>query len=182
MIVVVGFMGAGKTTVGRLLATGLRQPFVDLDRAIEEDGHRSVRQIFAEEGEAAFRVIEHQTLAGILAGPGVVLAVGGGAVEHPESQRLLRAVDVVYLQVGYAEAVARVGWDAGRPMLARPDLAQVYQRRLAGYESVATVTVATGGRPARAVCAEVLAGLVKGGGEAGGDRGLPRGDRAGYPR
>jgi shikimate kinase len=174
VIVVVGFMGAGKSTVGRMLAAQLGLTFVDLDRAIEEAGHRSVRQIFAAEGEAAFRAIEHQTLAGILAGPAVVLAVGGGAVEQLESQRLLRAIDVVYLQVGYAEALARVGGDARRPMLARPDLAEVYQRRLAGYESVATVTVATGGRGAKAVCAEALTALA-------GDRGLPPKDRAGYP-
>ena len=174
MIVLVGFMGAGKTTVGRLLAARLNQPFIDLDRAIEEDGHRPVKEIFAAEGEAAFRAIEHQALARVLAGPDLVLAVGGGAVEHPDSRRLLSAVDVVYLQVGYAEALARVGGDARRPMLARPDLAEVYRRRLAGYESVATLTVATGGRAAAAVCADVLTGL-------GGDRDPSRRDRAGYP-
>jgi shikimate kinase len=168
VIVLVGFMGAGKTTVGRLLAAELDLAFIDLDRAIEEGGHRSVKEIFAADGEAAFRAIEHQTLAAILAGPSRVLAVGGGAVEHAGSRRLLGAVDVVYLQVSYCEALARVGGDAGRPMLARPDLAQVYQRRLAGYESVATVTVATGGRGTEAVCAEVLTGLA-------------RRDRAGYP-
>jgi shikimate kinase len=168
VIVLVGFMGAGKTTVGRLLAAELGLEFTDLDRAIEEDGHRSVKEIFATDGEAAFRAIEHEALARMLAGPGRVLAVGGGTVEHAGSRRLLGAADVVYLQVSYAEALARVGGDAGRPMLARPDLAQVYQRRLAGYESVATVTVATGGRGTRDVCAQVLAGLA-------------RRDRAGYP-
>jgi shikimate kinase / 3-dehydroquinate synthase len=160
VIVLVGFMGAGKTTVGRLLSAELGLPFTDLDMAIEESLNRSVKEIFADAGEAAFRAIEHQTLAGILAGPGVVLAVGGGAVEDPRSRRLLCAARVIYLQVGYAEALARVGGDAGRPMLARPDLADVYRRRLAGYESVATLTVATGGRAATAVCADVLAGLA----------------------
>ncbi|HEX4061302.1 MAG TPA: shikimate kinase [Streptosporangiaceae bacterium] len=168
MIVLVGFMGAGKTTVGRRLAAELDLAFIDLDRAIEEGGHRSVKEIFAADGEAAFRTIEHEALARVLAGPSLVLAVGGGAVEHAGSRRLLAAADVVYLQVSYADALARVGGDAGRPMLARPDLAQVYQRRLAGYESVATLIVATGGRGTRAVCAEVLTGLA-------------RRDRAGYP-
>ena len=60
MIVLVGFMGAGKTTVGRLLAAELGLEFTDLDRAIEEDGHRSVKEIFAADGEAAFRAIEHE--------------------------------------------------------------------------------------------------------------------------
>jgi shikimate kinase len=168
VIVLVGFMGAGKTTVGRLLAAELSLPFTDLDLAIESMGHRSVKEIFAVDGEATFRTVEHQTLAALLAGPDLVLALGGGAVEHPGSRRLLGPACVVYLQVDYAEALARVGGDTGRPMLARPDLADVYRRRQAGYESVATLTVATGGRGADAVCRDVLAGL-------------PQHERAGYP-
>ena len=170
MIVLVGFMGAGKTTVGRLLAAELGLPFTDLDLAIEGGRSRSIREIFSEDGEAAFRDIEHQTLAALLAGPDLVLAVGGGAVEHPGSRRLLMLHQVVYLHVEYAEARARVGGDAGRPMLARPDLADVYRRRLAGYAEVAALTVCTGGRPARQVSRDVLAGLA----------GLPPRARAGY--
>jgi shikimate kinase len=168
MIVLVGFMGAGKTTVGRRLATELGLPFTDLDAAIESRIDRTVKQIFSEDGEAAFRRAEHQTLAAVLSGPDLVLAVGGGAVEHAGSRQLLRAAQVVYLQVSYDEALQRVGGDAGRPMLARPDLADIYRRRLAAYESVATLTVPTGGRGAAAVCADVLAGLA-------------RLSRAGYP-
>jgi shikimate kinase len=171
MIVLVGFMGAGKTTVGRLLAAEAGLPFADLDLAIESGRSRSVKEIFAEDGEAAFREIEHRTLAEVLAGPDLVLAVGGGAAEHPGSRRLLAQARVVYLQVDYAEALARVGGDAGRPMLARPDLAEVYRRRLAGYAEVATLTVRTGGRDAKEVCGDVLAGLA----------GLPPPGRAGYP-
>ena len=170
MIVLIGFMGAGKTTVGRLLAAELGLPFADLDLLVEGGRSRSVKDIFAEHGEAAFREIEHQTLAGALAGPDRVLALGGGAVEHPGSRRLLMSAQVVYLHVDYAEALARVGGDAGRPMLTRPDLADVYRRRLAGYQEVATVTVRTGGRPARQVSRDVLSGLA----------GLPPQARAGY--
>jgi shikimate kinase len=174
MIVLVGFMGAGKTTVGRRLARELGLPFSDLDDAIESRLHRTVREIFAVDGEAAFRQAEHQTLAELLTGPELVLAAGGGAAEHAGSQQLLREAPVVYLQVGYAEALRRVGGDAGRPMLARPDLAEIFQRRLAAYEAVATLTVPTGGRGTAAVCADVLAGL---------DRlaQLPRAGQAGYP-
>ncbi|HEY1915229.1 MAG TPA: shikimate kinase [Streptosporangiaceae bacterium] len=161
MIVLVGFMGAGKSTVGRRLAAELGLPFTDLDNEIESRLHRTVKEIFAVDGEAAFREAEHQTLADVMAGPKKVLAIGGGAAEHAGSQQLLIAAQVVYLQVGYDEALRRVGGDAGRPMLARPDLAQVYQRRLAAYESVATLTVPTGGRGTGAVCAEVLAGLAR---------------------
>src|SRR5579863_7961222 len=176
MIVLVGFMGAGKSTVGPLLASGLGLPFADLDQVIEQQQGRSVRDIFAVGGEAAFRAVEREALASFLAGPDAVLALGGGAVEDPASRRLLRSasavsvsavsvsavsVSVVYLEVGYDEALRRVGRDAGRPMLARADLADIYRRRLAGYEAVATLTVATGGRPAEAVCDEVMAGLTR---------------------
>jgi shikimate kinase / 3-dehydroquinate synthase len=170
VIVLVGFMGAGKSTVGPLLAAGLDLPFADLDLVIEQQQRRSVQEIFAADGEAAFRVLEHETLAAFLRGPGAVLAVGGGAAEHEGSRRLLRAAQVVYLEVDYAEALRRVGGDAGRPMLARPDLAVVYQRRLAVYQEVATLTVAPGGRAARAVCLDVMNGLA----------GLTQGERAGY--
>ena len=156
MIVLVGFMGAGKTTVGRLLSGQLGLPFIDADAAIEERAGCPVPQIFDNHGEQAFRVIEHETIAGLLDGPAAVLALGGGAVEHPETRRLLLPADVVYLHVGYAGAVARVGGDGGRPMLRRPGLAAVYARRLAAYESVATHTVPTDGREPADVCREIV--------------------------
>ena len=176
MIVLVGFMGAGKSTVGPLLAGGLGLPFADLDEVIEREEGQPIREIFAAGGEPAFRAVEHQALASFLAGPDAVLALGGGAVEHPGSQRLLRPVSVVYLQVDYTEALRRVGGDSGRPMLARSDLAEVYRRRLTAYESVATLTVPTGGRGADAVCRDVLAGLPQ---EQ--RAGLSQEQRAGYP-
>jgi shikimate kinase len=156
VIVLVGFMGAGKTTVGRLLAGHFGLPFIDADAAIGERAGRPVPQIFEEHGEQAFRVIEHETIAGLLDGPAAVLALGGGAVEYPETRRLLLAADVVYLRVGYAGAMARVGGDDRRPMLRRPDLAAVYARRLAGYEAVATHTVPTDGREPADVCRDIV--------------------------
>ena len=156
MIVLVGFMGAGKTTVGRLLSGQLGLPFIDADAAIEERAGCPVPQIFDDRGEQAFRVIEHETIAALLGGPPAVLALGGGAVEHPETRRLLLAVDVVYLHVRYAGAVARVGGDDGRPMLRRPDLAALYARRLAAYEAVATHTVRTDGREPADVCRDIV--------------------------
>jgi shikimate kinase len=156
VIVLVGFMGAGKTTVGRLLSGQVGLPFIDADVAITERAGRPVPQIFEDHGEQAFRVIEHETIAGLLDGPPAVLALGGGAVEHPETRRLLLAVDVVYLHVGYAGAMARVGGDGGRPLLRRPDLAAVYARRLAAYEAVATRTVPTDGREPADVCRDIV--------------------------
>jgi shikimate kinase len=162
VIVLVGFMGAGKTTVGHLLSGQLGLPFIDADTVIEDRAGRPIRQIFAERGEPAFRAIEHETVAGLLGGPDAVLALGGGAAEHPGTRQLLpgAGADVVYLHVEYAGAVARVGGDGGRPMLARPDLRAVYQRRLAAYEAVATLTVRTDGRSPEDVCRDIVAGLA----------------------
>ena len=125
MIVLVGFMGAGKTTVGHLLAAELALPFADSDQVIEDCADRPIRQIFAEDGEPAFRALEHRVIAELLDGPELVLALGGGAAEHPQTRDTLAShprAQVVYLQVGYAQALRRVGGDGGRPMLARPDL------------------------------------------------------------
>ncbi len=159
MIVLVGFMGAGKTTVGQLLAGRLGLPFLDADTVIEERAGCPVPQIFAGRGEPAFRALEHKTIAGLLGGPDAVLALGGGAVEHPGTRRLLLGAFVVYLHVPYAGAMARVGGDGGRPMLRRPDLAAVYRRRLAAYEAVATHTVPTDGREPAGVCRDIVLAL-----------------------
>jgi shikimate kinase len=156
VIVLVGFMGAGKTTVGQLLAGRLGLPFADADTVIEQRDGRPVPQIFAEQGEPAFRALEHETIAALLTGPRLVLALGGGAVEHDRTRRLLQAAEeVVYLNISYRAALDRVGGDNGRPMLRRPDLADVYQRRLAAYEAAATLTVSTEGRPPEHVCADI---------------------------
>jgi shikimate kinase / 3-dehydroquinate synthase len=175
VIVLVGFMGAGKTTVGQLLASKLGLRFCDSDLVIEQRRGRSIREIFAEDGEPAFRESEHEVLAELMRGPDAVVAVGGGAVENQSSRRLLRAARVIYLQVSYDEVMRRVGGDAGRPLLRRADLADIYRRRLPVYESVATLTVATAGRSADAVCQEVISRLAR-------EPGLPPEPRAGYAR
>jgi shikimate kinase len=141
VLVLVGFMGAGKTTVGRLLAAELGVPFTDSDLVIEERAGRPIRQIFADDGEPAFRQLEHEVIADLLNGTAMVLAVGGGAVEHGLTRKLLAEARVAYLRVSFAEVLVRVGGDGGRPMLARPDIADVYQERQAAYSSVATITV-----------------------------------------
>ena len=157
MLVLIGFMGAGKTTVGRLLAGTLGVPFLDSDHVIEARAGRPIPEIFATDGEPAFRALEHEVIAGLLCGPDVVLALGGGAAEHVQTRKLLASVPVAFLRIGYPEAMARVGGDDNRPMLARPDLASVYERRQAAYESVATVVVDVGGASPEEIAAEILA-------------------------
>ena len=159
MIVLVGFMGAGKTTVGRLLATTLGIPFLDSDQVIEARAGRRIPEIFATDGEPAFRALEHEVIAGLLGGPDVVVALGGGAAEHAETRMLLAAVPVAFLRVSYQGAMARVAGDGNRPMLARPDITDVYARRQAVYQAVATVTVDVDGRASEEIAEDILAGL-----------------------
>ena len=157
VVVLVGFMGAGKTTVGHIMAERLGQPFVDSDVLIEQRLGRDIRDIFRTEGEPWFRQLEHATVAGLVRGQDAVIALGGGAVEDPRSRAVLRNARVVYLRVSYDEAMARVQSDEFRPMLHRPDLDEVYKRRLPVYEDLSVLTVDTDGRRPDAIAQEVLA-------------------------
>jgi shikimate kinase/3-dehydroquinate synthase len=159
MIVLVGFMGAGKTTVGRLLAAAVGVPFLDSDHVIEARTGRAIPEIFAADGEPAFRALEHEVIADLLRGPDVILALGGGAAEHEETRKLLAAAPVVFLRVSYDGAVSRVGGDGNRPMLARPDLPAVYAGRQAAYESVATAIVDVDDLSPEAIAKQILASL-----------------------
>ena len=161
VVVLVGFMGAGKTTVGHIMAERLGQPFVDSDVLIEQRQGRDIRDIFRTEGEPYFRQLEHATVAGLVRGQDAVIALGGGAVEDPRSRAVLRNARVVYLRVSYDEAMARVRSDEFRPMLHRPDLGEVYKRRLPVYEDLSVLTVDTDGRRPDAVALEVLAQLTR---------------------
>jgi shikimate kinase len=152
VVVLVGFMGAGKTTTGRMLAQRLGIPFVDSDHVVTQRAGRTIAELFAHDGEAAFRDLEATVIAEIVSGPPAVLSVGGGAVETLATRDALSGAVVAHLHVSYRQALRRVGGDPRRPMLARPDLEQIYQRRAPLYRAVASFTVTTdGGSPTRAV-------------------------------
>ena len=159
--VLVGFMGAGKTTVGHIIAERLGQPFVDSDVLIEQRLGRNIRDIFRTEGEAYFRELEHTTVADLVRGEEAVIALGGGAVEDPRTRAVLRNARVIYLRVGYDEAMSRVQGDEYRPMLHRPDLDELYKRRLPVYEDLSVLTIDTDGRRPDAIAREVLAELTR---------------------
>lgn len=146
-IVLVGFMGAGKTTVGRAVAARLGRPFVDTDELIAAVAGRSIATIFAEDGEPFFRRLEAEAIIEVLTGAPAVVSLGGGAVGSPAVREALAGHRVVFLDVSYDEALARVGADSGRPVLARPDLPQLYAARQELYREVATVTVSSEGEP-----------------------------------
>jgi len=159
--VLVGFMGAGKTTVGHIVAERLGQPFVDSDVLIEQRLGRYVRDIFMTEGETYFRELEHTTVAELVRGQEAVIALGGGAVEDPRTRAVLRNARVVYLRVSYEEAISRVQGDEYRPLLHRPDLDQVYKRRLPVYEDLSVFTIDTDGRRPDTIARDVLAELTR---------------------
>jgi shikimate kinase len=117
-IFLVGMMGAGKSTVGRLLAAGLGFEFVDADRELEHRAGTSIANIFELEGEAAFREREAQLLAELTARAGIVLATGGGVVLDAHNRQLLHSRGlVVYLQANAEEIGRRTRADQSRPLL-----------------------------------------------------------------
>lgn len=159
MIVLIGFMGAGKTTVGRLLAQQLGLCFLDSDQAVEQQAGMTVAELFSSAGEPAFRELEQRVVAELLARPAALLALGGGAVESPSTRRRLAGHLVVYLVVDYSEAQLRVAGDAGRPLLLAGDLRERHDRRLHLYARLASLTVTTTGRPPHDVAGELLGQL-----------------------
>ena len=127
-IVLVGMMGAGKTTVGSRLARTLDRPFVDSDLLVESRAARSVREIFETDGEAAYRALETEALAGALASEEpAVIAAAGGSILDPDNRRRMRDFGtVVFLEAKPSDLVGRVGGNDHRPLL-RDDPAGVLE-------------------------------------------------------
>ena len=158
-VVLVGPMGAGKTTVAGLLATAWGTTARDTDADIEARDGREISDIFVESGEAAFRALEVEAVATALAEHDGVLALGGGAVLDPASRELLAGHRVVFLRVGLAEAVKRVGLGTSRPLLlgnVRSRIKALLDERTPIYEGVSSETVDTDGRTPEEIADEIL--------------------------
>jgi shikimate kinase len=145
-IVLTGFMGSGKSTVGPLLARQLRWKFVDADDVIAAEAGSTIPEIFAREGEVAFRERERATIARLAGQDALVLALGGGAIETEATRALLSNAPetlLVHLEVGLATTLARCrGTEHLRPILAdQTNLASRYKRRLPLYRT-APVSIA----------------------------------------
>src|SRR5262245_9873938 len=159
-VFLIGFMGAGKTTVGRHLARLLGWDFLDLDEQIVANESRSIPQIFASEGEAYFRRLEKDVLASLRGRERLVVACGGGTYAHPDSRSLIdRMGRVVWIQTPVKVALSRCAGSSGRPLL-KDDLQAetLYRKRLPSYRAAALHDDAAG--LSAAEVAERIAGML----------------------
>ena len=154
-------MGAGKSTIGRLLSKELRLPFKDSDKEIEQRTGADIPWIFDVEGEQGFREREQAVIADLSAGEALVLATGGGAVLREVNRRSLRdGGRVVYLHASVDQQIERTARDRNRPLLQRDDPAKVLRELMAIrdplYREIADIIIETDERPPRMVVQEII--------------------------
>lgn len=154
-------MGAGKSTIGRLLSKELRLPFKDSDKEIEQRTGADIPWIFDVEGEQGFREREQAVIADLSAGEALVLATGGGAVLREANRRSLRdGGHVVYLHASVDQQIERTARDRNRPLLQRDDPAKVLRELMAIrdplYREIADIIIETDERPPRMVVQEII--------------------------
>lgn len=161
-VALIGFMGTGKTTVGKRLARRLGYQFVDSDAEIERRAGASIRTIFQEQGEQAFRDLESETIAALAAQPDQVISTGGGAVLHAHNADLLHAnCLVVWLTASPGVILKRVGNAETRPLLADAAdplarIRQLLEARSHLYEAAAHLRVDTTDRKPEAIVEEIM--------------------------
>lgn len=162
LVVLVGPMGSGKSTVGEIVAHRLGVSYRDTDADIVAAQGREISDIFVDEGEPYFRALEREAVAAAVAGHDGVLALGGGAILDEETRALLAGLPVAYLSMDVEEAVRRVGLGAARPLLAvnpRRQWRELMEARRPLYTEVARVVVATDDRTPEEVAQAVLDAL-----------------------
>ena len=154
-------MGSGKTTIGRIIAARLGLSFRDTDHVIEEEGGKSVSEIFLEDGEDAFRALEKSVLRQELLSDDTVLALGGGAPMSLDAQSALRAIasPVIYFDISLSSVAPRIGFNRDRPLLLNNPRGQwelLMQERRPVYESIANTVIDVNGKSEKDIVAEIL--------------------------
>jgi len=145
-VILIGPMGSGKTTIGSLLAEKLGLSFRDTDHLIEEQEGKTVSQIFLDQGEDAFRVIEKRVLREELLTDGTVLSLGGGAPISIDAQSALRAIasHIIFLDISLSTVAPRIGFNRDRPLLLNNPRGQwqtLMEARRPIYEAIADATI-----------------------------------------
>ena len=160
-VILIGPMGSGKTTIGQLIAKRLDIAFRDTDQVVEEETGRTVSDIFLEDGEDAFRLLEKGVLRNELLSDGTVLALGGGAPISTDAQSALRAIasPVVYLDISLATVAPRIGFNRDRPLLLHNPRGQwqtLMEARRPIYESIADTVIDVNTKSETEIVDEIL--------------------------
>ena len=163
-LVLIGPMGAGKTTVGREIAAQLNCDFADTDALIEVDQGKSVSEIFVEDGEPHFRLVEESVVIDALIHETGVLSLGGGAVMNEEVQKSLKSSPAkkVFLDISLSAVAPRVGFDSARPLLMvnpRQKWAELMSIRRPTYESLADLTIDVSEKTIPEIRAEIIGSI-----------------------
>ena len=163
VVVLVGMMGSGKSTVGRLLAERRGVAFCDTDEEVIARTRSTIPEIFARDGEQSFRDLEAAALVTCIGRAGVV-ATGGGVVLRDDNRVLLGGTEVVWLDASIEELVARLEGDTDRPLLGadrRTTLVELDRQRRPLYADVASVRIEATGRTPAQICDELVAWLER---------------------
>lgn len=147
-IVLCGFMGCGKTTCGELLSARLGYPFIDTDAYIERKTGRKISDIFAVDGEPAFRLLERETCAALAGGDRSVIATGGGALCDGANVSALRKSSLIFfLDAPLEVLLERLRGDKSRPLLRSENLEELYAKRIPLYKAAADYVIDGSGSP-----------------------------------
>ena len=162
--VLIGPMGAGKSTVGEQLAQELHLDFADTDHLIEADQGKSVSEIFIEDGEAHFRLVEESVVIDALRDQSGVVSLGGGAIMNEEVQKALRFINgkKIFLDISISAVSSRVGFDTARPLLMvnpRQKWSELMKLRRPTYEALADLTIEVSNLSVEEVVSKIRAGV-----------------------
>ncbi len=165
-IVLIGFMGSGKTSVGTTLAALLEMNYIDTDNIIVEDFGTSVNEIFGTYGEARFRKLETEAIRGLKDVKNTVISCGGGVILNPENIELLKNNGtVVWLKVSPEEAYERLLDDSSRPLLENvftmKKMSEILESRLPLYENSGDIAISTDGREIQEIAEEIIEKLLE---------------------